>query len=520
MGPHVTPSLWGSTVNLQRFPSFKAAGSDMRRFDVVVVGGGITGLTCAWLLKKAGKKVAVLEAKTIGSGTTGQTTAHITAAYDHDYMTLEGAYGVDVAKDVCSSLLTAIDDLETIIRETGINCDFMRVPGYYYSESMQDKEELTEKCAGAQRAGLPVRMTDTVPLPFSVAVAYEVANQAQFHPLKYLQGLAMAVDGEGSAVFENTRVFDFADGEPCVVETNHGKLSGEQVVLATHNPLGFSFIQSELPPYRSFVVAFKTPTPLTQALFWDNADPYHYIRSYVSDSGSYMIVGGCDFKTAHGEDADSYRQLETYVREKFSDVPIEYRWSGQYYDPTDHLPFIGLRPGHANVYVASGFSGDGMSFGMVAARLIADEIFGLKSPYEDLYSPTRMHLQNLGTFIKENADVAKCFVGDRISAMNNDASEPLQPGEGRIIHRGLSSVAAYRTEQGGVRYFSAVCPHMKCLVRWNHTERSFDCPCHGSRFDTRGQVLEGPSLSPLKALDPTVEIPIPVPNNDVQAAPL
>ena len=522
----VTKPLWSAHVSPPNFPSFSNTSVESTRqaFDVAVIGGGITGLTCAWLLKKQGKKVALLEAHRIGSGTTGLTSAHISTAYDHGYHTLEKSYSEHVARCMANAMREGLETIESIVEELDIACDFERVPGYHFCDVGQDRSAVDSEFSAAKRAGLDVSYTSSVPLPFPVTLAYRVENQAQFHPLKYLYALAKAVHGDGSAVFEHSRVTAIDDGEPCAVRTDAGTIVVDDVIMATHTPLGFSLIQAEVPPFRSFVTAFRVLAPLASGLFWDEADPYHYIRSYTSDAGSFLVVGGYDFKTAHGDEEKSFAALAAYAKEKFDAHDLIFKWAGQFYDPIDHLPYIGLKPGTRHSYLATGFSGDGLSLGAFSAKLISQEIAERPSVYRDIFQPSRFPTHNISGFLQENADVARCFIGDRVEALTRSNKDELEDGEGRVIMQGMSSIAEYRNEAGELRRFSAVCPHMKCLVRWNQVEKSFDCPCHGSRFDTHGNLLEGPALSGLEAIEddntseiirnpinPSVNIPPPLP---------
>jgi glycine/D-amino acid oxidase-like deaminating enzyme/nitrite reductase/ring-hydroxylating ferredoxin subunit len=502
MSQDFSHSIWQD----QPVPSRPALDSDLTA-DVCVVGAGITGLTAALRLLRTGARVVVVEADRIGAGTSGKTTAHFTAVYDHDYALLEKVYGGDTAGLVARSLSEAIDAVERTVEAEAIDCDFRRVSGWLYTESPEDEHEIEQEMEAALRAGLDVAASRNVPLPFQTAFGFEARNQAQLHIMRYLSGLAEAIERHGGRICEGTRVAAIEEGKPCLVRTTrsapsasgpHGHtILARDIVLATHIPLGRSIIHAALPPYRSFVMAVKAKV-IPNGLFWDNATPYNYLRNQRTDDGVLLIVGGKDRKTGHGRERDSFSALEAYVRTRFDVESIVARWSAQFYDTLDHLPYIGRRPMSSHVSIATGFSGDGMTFGTLAGHMLADQIAGRVTPYDKIYEPARIHLMaGLKQLIHENLDNAKSFLGDRLPKPRRASFAGLGPGDGAVVGGGWAPIAAFRDDTGALHTFSAVCPHMKCVVRWNADQKSFDCPCHGSRFSTSGAPLEGPSLAPL-----------------------
>ena len=491
------PSIWETTSHATR--AYAPLKGDIET-DVCVVGAGITGLTTALLLKQAGRRVTLVEKDRIGAGTSGGTSAHLTSLVDFDYQQLIQSYGVENARRVARSLMSAIDLIEELQTGLGIDCAFKRIPGYYYTETPADVASVRDEFEGAERCGVPVRLLDKAPLPFSTASAFLVQDQAQFQPMDYLQGLARALEGGGCSLHEQTPVTDVSDGSPCELRTPQGVIRAQTVVLATHTPLGMNILQSKLNSYRSFVLAARVKDLPEEALFWDTAEPYHYIRTYRQGNQAMVIVGGKDHKVGHGNSDDSFRALEAYTRTHFEVETIEARWSAQFYDPTDHLPMIGKNPLGRHVYVATGFSGDGLTFGTLAGRMIADQIVTGSSDYEDLYNPSRVGLAGAGEFIKKNFHVTQQFVMDRVTTPTAKKIAQLQKEEGCVVRDGTSYLAAYRDVTGDLRTYSAICPHMKCVLHWNQGEKSWDCPCHGSRFDVAGNQVDGPATGGLEPI--------------------
>lgn len=494
-------SAWEGMV--ERVP-FGPLEGDLKA-DVAIVGAGITGLTAAYLLKQAGKKVVVLEAERVGSGTTGHTTAHLTAEYDHEYSHVQKAYGDDVCRKVAGSMLQGIALVEHLVTELAIDCSFRRLPGYYYAEDAKGIETIEREYETIQRLGLyPVEMLDDIPLPFPTCRGYRVPDQAQMNPLPYLLALADAVNRDGSRVFEKSRVTDYSSADGPSVTTSRGSVVADQMILATHTPLGLSVLHTLVAAYRSYVLgATLTSGAAPEGLFWDTADPYHYIRHQPSRGGPLVLVGGEDTKAGHGGEQEAFARLEEYVRKRFAVDQIRYRWSAQYYEPADHLPLIGLSPTSREVYVATGYSGDGMTFGSLAGQMLAEQVLGRQTPYDALYRPARAHvIQGAKAFVKENLDVAQCFVADRFTGrVGRQALDEIGDEAGAVLNVDGTRMAAFRTNAGELKLFDPVCPHLRCIVHFNAAHKTFDCPCHGSRFDTDGNVIEGPSLSGLARIN-------------------
>jgi|SRR5215217_3834564 len=488
-------SLWTLTTPPRDFP---ALAGDLE-VDVVVIGGGITGLTTAWLLKRAGKRVAVLEMNRILSGQTGQTTAHLTELLDTPYTTLRRDFGEKGARLAASSSRAALEQVATLVEELGLDCDFQRVPMFRYAETSRQWASLEQECSAARDAGLHASLTQVVPLPFPVKGALRVEDQALFHPRKYLLGLVDRLIGEGCFIFESTRVKEVQDGVPCRVVTDRGTVTAAAVVEATHSPLNRVLLQTKLYPYRSYAVAGPLDGPLEPAQYYDSQEPYHYIRTQPVDGRMYVIIGGEDHKVGAEEDTGQrYAALEDYARKHFPVKALTHRWSGQVIEPADGLPYIGRNAASRHVYVATGFSGTGMTFGTLSGMLISDLILGRQNPYSALYDATRVKpLAGAKDFIQENAEVAFRFIADRLARPDGKHLSEVAPGEAKILEVDGQKVAVYREEDGTSHAVSPVCTHLGCHVHWNGAERSWDCPCHGARYSPTGKVLNGPAVKDL-----------------------
>jgi glycine/D-amino acid oxidase-like deaminating enzyme/nitrite reductase/ring-hydroxylating ferredoxin subunit len=506
--PTQTHSFWRQSTPETHFPQLITDIS----VDVAIVGAGITGLTTALFLKRAGLKVAVIEAYKIGHGTTGYTSAHLSEVPDAGYQTLISNFGETNARLIVNSRRTAIKTIVGIVEQENIQCDFQRVPGYLYTESREDIDYLEAEVEMAQQLGVDATLTTQVPLPFPLQCGILFPHQGQFQPVQYLHGLANAIEGEGSHIFERTKVLDFTDDLPCRLYTDRGSVKAQNIILATHTPIhdiahqpDLMLLSTKIAPYRSYILGVRLvekrfgPTNVVPAgLFWDTVEPYHYTRTYQDEKGLLLIVGGEDHKT--GQDINTnecFTRLEEYVRARYEVDEIEYKWSSQFYEPIDGIPFIGKPNIHSHLYVATGYSGNGLSFGTIAAMLLSDLVLGKANPWSQLYDPNRVVIGGAADFIKQNLDVATHFVTDRFKSDASRLSE-IRPNEGKIVDIRGEKLAVYRDPQGTLHAVSPVCTHATCIVHWNSAETSWDCPCHGGRYSPTGQVLNGPPISPLQ----------------------
>jgi glycine/D-amino acid oxidase-like deaminating enzyme/nitrite reductase/ring-hydroxylating ferredoxin subunit len=465
------------------------------RADVAVIGAGIAGITTAHLLALEGRRVIVLEDGAVGGGETGRTTAHLSNALDDRFHVLERLHGPEGARLAAASHAAAIDRIESIVGTEGIACDFRRLDGYLFVPPGEPLDALDAEFEAARRAGLKdIRMVPRAPVAaFNSGPCLLFPRQAQFHPLAYLSALVEAIQRRGGRIFGGTHVTGVEPGPPAALTTEAGPtVTADFVVCATNTPvIDWLVIHSKQAPYRTFAVGARVPPDtVPAALYWDTADPYHYVRL----QGTVLVVGGEDHKTGQEDDGhDRFAYLESWARERFPIGEVEYRWSGQVMEPVDGLGYIGRNPGDkGHVLVATGDSGHGLTHGTIAGILLTDLILGRPNPWETLYDPGRKSLGSAAEYVKENVNVAKQYL-DYVSPGEVRSADEIRPGRGALVRDGLTKLAVYRDEHGGLHSFSAVCPHLGCIVRWNSLEGTWDCPCHGSRFGTDGRVLNGPA---------------------------
>lgn len=488
-------TLWRDTRDVPGYPALEGEV----RVDVAIVGAGITGLTAARQLVREGKTVAVLDQGRVGCGTTGGTTAHVTQVPDRRFRELISKFGRDDTRVVVDSTRVALERIASLVSEDGIDCDFARVPAYLYTESADEISQLEEEVTASHEVGMPATLVREVPLPFPVVAAVRYEDQARFHPTAYLAGLARKVAGAGGRIHEGTRVLEVDDRGPCRVKTERGTVTADTVLFATHTPAGFTLLHAELEPLRSYVLAVRLRDQVApDGLFFDTADPYNYTRKQPTDRGDLLIVGGQDHKTGEDESEESYRALEEYARQRWNIESVEYRWSAQLYDPPDGLPMIGEALTSSRVFLATGYSGTGMVFGTLGGMLMADLALGRENPWARVYRPSRIKPLAAGPHVaKLNLEAAAAFVVDRVKIPKiHDVSE-VPAGEGRVVEIGGEKAALYRDASGAVQAVSPICTHAGCVVHWNTAEKSWDCPCHGSRFGTDGRVIEGPAVKDL-----------------------
>jgi glycine/D-amino acid oxidase-like deaminating enzyme/nitrite reductase/ring-hydroxylating ferredoxin subunit len=473
--------------------------------DVLIVGGGITGVTTAYLLSRAGVSVALVERARIGAIDTGHTTAHLTCVTDVRLSDLVDQFGRDHASAVWDAGAAAIDQIDANIHREGIACEFVRVPGYLHAPIDEEKKidtgKFQEDARYAREFGFEAAYLDKV--PYMEKPGVRVSDQAKFHPIKYLTALAERIPGENSYLFEESEAKEFD------AKKRRAKVDGHWVnygllVLATHNPLtgesgltGSMLFQTKLALYTSYVIGARIPRDsIPAASFWDTNDPYLYLRVDRGEDFDYAVLGGKDHKTGQVTDTVAcYESLENTLRKLLPNAEIDRHWSGQVIETNDGLPFIGENDG--GQFIATGFSGNGMTFGTLSAMMASDWVAQKKNPWTDLFAPSRKKPGGVWDYLKENVDYPYYLMKTRLAGTEGHSVDEVAAGEGKVLKLNGKKTAVYRDKSGKVTKHSAICTHMGCVVRWNKAESTWDCPCHGSRFQPDGSVISGPAETPL-----------------------
>lgn len=499
-------SFWTSST----YPLAYTKLSQNIKTDVVIVGGGIAGISIGYALTLSGKRVAIIEDGFIGSGETGRTTAHLASALDDRYYDLERMFGEEKTKLIAESHKSAIDFIEKTINRENIKCDFERVDGYLFLHPTDDIESLKKEYDAATKAGLVVEQLDDVPgIKNNHGPCLRFPNQGQFHPVKYMEALCESIRFNGGVIYTNTHAQEI--DHTGVVTADGFKVSADHVVIATNTPVNNKYvIHLKQFPYRTYVIAAKIKREsLPTYLWWDTGDfeanpditPYHYVRTQKFDTThDLLIIGGEDHATGLADmedrpEEDRYTALEKWARQYFDFEEIIYKWSGQVMEPMDSIAYIGRNPmDKKNVYIVTGDSGNGMTHATIAAMLIDDLINGHENKYEKLYDPSRLKLFTAGKvlFKEFTGGLKNYFKAMEKDSWQNDL-EKIQPNEGKVIEIASEKYGVYCDEHNHLHFVGAECTHLKCTVRWNNDEKSWDCPCHGSRFTYNGKVLNGPA---------------------------
>jgi glycine/D-amino acid oxidase-like deaminating enzyme/nitrite reductase/ring-hydroxylating ferredoxin subunit len=491
-------SLWLEGPEGGRYHSLQGTHA----VDVAVVGGGIAGLSAALLLKRTGASVAVIEAATVGSGVTGCTTAKVSALQSTVYSTIRSRHSDERAAQYAEASQAGVERLAAIVREQGIECALERRPAATYAASDSERDQIEHEAGAAEAAGLPVTLVDSLDLPYPVAAAVVLDDQLQFHPVRYARGLAAAVHGDGSHVFEDSRVLSASEGAPCTVKTADGEVRADHVIVATHYPfLDRGLYFARLEAQRSYCIAASLrggAPPKTMAI--SAGGTTRSVRSYENQ----VIVGGEGHPTGSPKAIpERFARLEQFAREHWDIREVTHRWSAHDPIPYDHLPMIGpYRPGSSRLWVSTGFMKWGLASATFAAMILADRIGGNENPWADTFTPSRLSLTSTHEVAKLGAKFSADLVGDRLRPPQGLSAEPIPPGEARVLPDGLGKKGVYREPDGTLHAVSLRCTHLGCLLRFNAAERSWDCPCHGSRFAVDGAVLEGPAVNPLSRRDP------------------
>ena len=482
--------------------------------DVCIVGAGIAGLTTGYLLARAGKSVVILDDGPLVGGMTSVTTAHLSDAIDDRFTAIERWHGERGAFLAAESHTAAINFIEQTVNELTIDCDFARLDGFLFLAPGDEKETLERELAAARRAGLMAEMVPRAPLAYDTGPAIRFPNQARFHPLEYLAAVARTIKRGGGRLYANSHVDHVEGGSKAKVEVGAHTVTADAVVVATNSPINdLVAIHTKQAPYMTYVIGARVPVgSVTDALYWDTQKDYHYVRlqrvrqndadTDAFDEYDLLIVGGEDHKSGQASDTmQRHKRLETWARARFPMIEeMVFTWAGQVLETIDGLAYIGRNPmDKENVYIVTGDSGMGLTHGTLAGMLLTDLILGRPNPWATLYDPSRKNLRAAGNFTKEALNVAGAYVADWLSGSEVKSEREIEPCSGAVMRRGLSKIAMYRDENGTLHALSAVCPHLGCIVHWNAAETTWDCPCHGSRFDKLGKVMNGPAngdLSP------------------------
>jgi glycine/D-amino acid oxidase-like deaminating enzyme/nitrite reductase/ring-hydroxylating ferredoxin subunit len=500
-----TLPYWADSASLPRFPKLDRD----EEVDVAIIGGGISGLTAAYLLTAAGKTVALVERERCAAVDTGHTSAHVTMVTDRRLTDLVKTFGRDHAQAVWDAGLASMGQIDAIVRDERIACDFAWVRGYLHApigaKPGDHRKAFEDEAALASELGFDAERIDNVPFVGGPGVMFP--DQARFHPRKYLAGIARTVADRGGMIFEHTAADEFTD-EPLSVKANGHTITCRYIVLGTHTPLmgntglvRATLFQTKLALYTSYVLAGRVAkNDLPDALFWDTADPYHYLRLERHRDYDVVIFGGEDHKTGQASDTNAcFDRLERTLRSMNGRIDVTHRWSGQVIETPDGLPYIGEMT--ARQFIGTGYSGNGMTFGTLAGMMAADRVLGRKNPWTDLFDPGRTKLSAAWDYIRENTDYPYYMIRDRFAGSEGRSARAVPRGTGRVLTIDGKRAAVYRDETGATIARSAMCTHMACAVDWNEAERTWDCPCHGSRFKPDGSVIAGPAESPLEPID-------------------
>ncbi|XID94724.1 FAD-dependent oxidoreductase [Paenibacillaceae bacterium WGS1546] len=501
--PQLPESYWTTSVSLPEF----AALSEDANADVAIVGAGITGITSAYLLSKAGRKVVLVDAGRVAHGTTGHTTAKITAQHDLIYDELIAHFGLDKARLYYEANRDALAFIRKTVEEEGISCDLAEESAYLYATTNETAAKLERELRAYDKLNIPNVWSDRVDLPLKIAGALGMKGQARFHPAAYLNALIDRIVRSGSRVYENTTVVKVEDGDSPVVVTREGaRIRCDRVISASHFPFldwkGFYF--ARMHAERSYVLAVRIGETYPGGMYLDAGKPSRSVREIRYKDEPLILIGGEGHKAGQSEcTIKHYEALQAFADSLFDVKEIAYRWSTQDLVTLDKVPYVGrITPGNDRILIGTGYRKWGMTNGTAAARLLAKLAMDESDPYEELYDPTRLHADpDIATFVKDNADVAKNLVAGKLEAVYRDP-EDVAVGEGAVVSVNGKRAGAYRDGDGKLHLVDTTCTHMGCETKWNDGDRTWDCPCHGSRFSYTGDVVEGPAKRPLRSVSP------------------
>lgn len=498
-----TKSLWQQ--NILDYISKKYEHNN-NIYDVLVVGGGITGITTALNLQTSGKKCVLVEAKNLAFGTTSGTTAHINTILDLTYAEIEKKFGAENTKMVLAAALEAINIVETNVRKYNIDCEFTHRVGYLFSVDDDQTKKLEDAFHASVKAGCDVEYATTIPVPVDFKKALRFERQAQFHPTKYVYALAKAFEEAGGKILQECRVTEVQENEEKIlnVDTSCGKINSRYLVYATHIPPGVNLLHFRCAPYRSYAMALILNGGYPEDLAYDLYDPYHYYRTQETDGIKYLIAGGEDHRTAEEKDTyQCFERLEEYLRKHFDVKEVAFKWSSQYFESADGLPYIGHLPGNPEtVFVATGYGGNGITYSQIAAKILTDLIFTGKSEFQKLFDPLRIKpVAGFANFVKNAADVTGNFISKLLPFEKIEGTGDIKNGEAKVVSYESRSIGLYKDDHGKIHSVNPGCTHIDCTVAWNTAEKTWECPCHGSRFNEDGEMVTAPARKDLEKID-------------------
>lgn len=497
----VLKSIWQSEIKTQ-----KTDNPLSTIYDVIIVGAGITGLSSAVELQSRGKNCLILEAENTGFGTTGGSTAHLNTFFDASYDQVINDFGFENAKLFSNSGKEAIENIRYNIHKYEISCGFEDKTAYLFALDSEQKEKLKSIMEASNKVGIEMKPTEISPFPIPFVEAVEIQGQAQIHPIQYINGLKRAFLAMGGNYLEKCRVTDHINKVNNLgVITTMGEFESKYLIYATHTPIGVNLLHFRNRPFRSYAIGVELKnSEYPQALGYDLSEPYNYYRSQIVDGKQYLIVGGKDHQTGEiPEDGDSLSGLENDLRTYYDVENVVFRWSSQFFESADGLPYIGKIPGGPDeVFVATGYNGNGITLGSLAGKILSDMIVEGHSKYGELFNPRRVKpMAGFSKFTSHNLNVATHWIGDKISKKHISELDSLENDEGRVVRYEGKTLAIYKDPSGEVHALRSLCTHVQCTVQWNPNELTWDCPCHGSRFGVKGNVLNSPAVQPLDPID-------------------
>jgi glycine/D-amino acid oxidase-like deaminating enzyme/nitrite reductase/ring-hydroxylating ferredoxin subunit len=495
-------SYWTEFKNIPEFPNLQ---EDIT-VDVAVIGGGITGITSGYLLANEGLKVAILEADQLLNGTTGHTTAKITAQHGLIYDEFITNFGKSKAKLYYEANIQALAFIEKTIETKQIECEFSKQDAYLYATTKESYFDLQKEASAYEKLGIKGELIDDIPLDIEIKNALVMRNQAQFHPLKYLSQLVHIFIEKGGLIYENSVAVNIdTSNQPTVLTRNESRVTAKHILICTHFPFyeGLGLYSTRMHADRSYVLAAKTRQKYPGGMYLSVDKPTRSLRSATINGEEMVLIVGEDHKTGQGIDTqEHYKALETFGQDVFGIESIPYHWSAQDLITMDKIPYIGeITSGQPNVMIATGYRKWGMTNATVAALMFRDKVLGNKNIFHNLFTPSRFYAQpSLKNFFLENANVAAQLIKGKLEVTNLDPNL-LGNDEGAVISIKGERKGAYKDETGQLHIVDTTCTHIGCEVEWNSGERTWDCPCHGSRFSYQGDVIEGPAEKPLQKHD-------------------